>query len=110
MTEEARTRFLLRFAEKYDLPAAAAGAGITRQEAYRILRDPAARAMVDERAAARHSSGMQERIVREYERIAFGEDGDSRAGDRMRAMEQLRMLAETPEQSSPGLTIVCEYV
>ena len=46
MTEEIRRDFLLRFARQYDLPGSAAAAGITRQQAYQLLRDPAARQMV----------------------------------------------------------------
>lgn len=112
MTEQTRRDFVLRFAQRYDLPAAAAGAGITRQQAYTLLRDPAVRDAVDEAAAARRSGEVLSRIFREYERIAFGEEEDVRAADRLRAMEQLRLLASSDANAgaAPTLSITCTYV
>ena len=112
MTEEIRRDFLLRFARQYDLPGSAAAAGITRQQAYQLLRDPAARQMVDEQAARRRSGEILARIAREYERIAFSDEEEIKVGDRLRAMEQLRLLssADSPAGAAPALNIICRYV
>ena len=112
MTEEIRRDFLLRFARQYDLPGSAAAAGITRQQAYQLLRDPAARQMVDEQAARRRSGEILARIAREYERIAFSNEEEIKVGDRLRAMEQLRLLssADSPAGAAPALNIICRYV
>ena len=112
MTAEERTAFLNRFAEDYDLPGAAARAGITRGAAYALLREDSARAIVDEQICARRSGAALARIVREYERMAFGGDEDAKPGDRLRALEQLRLIASADAKNgaAPTLTIRCEYV
>lgn len=111
MTEEKRAKFLLRFSEHYDLPGAAESAGITRREAYELLRRHDARDTVDTLVSRRRSGEMLGRIAREYERMAFGDDGEIRPGDRLRAMEQLRLMASGDAGgTSPSLSIVCEYV
>ena len=91
MTAEIRRRFLEKFAQKYDLPGAAAAAKIGRAEAYRTLRS--AREEVDRRVQARISGKVLHAIRREYEKMAFGEGEDVRPAERIRAMENLRLMA-----------------
>ncbi len=52
------------------------------------------------------------RIMEEYERIAFGEDEDIKIADRLRALEQLRLLlsAGREDGGAPTLEIRVEYV
>lgn len=52
------------------------------------------------------------RIIEEYERIAFGEDADIKTADRLRALEQLRLIlsAGREDGGAPTLSIRVEYV
>jgi len=110
VTAEKRRRFLEKFAEKYDLPGAAAAAKIGRTEAYRILKT--AREEVDRLVQARVSGQVLFAIRREYERMAFGEGEDVRPAERIRAMENLRLMASQGREDggAPGLVIQYEYV
>ena len=112
MTEQQKEAFLTKFAGTYDLPAAAAKAGIGRREAYALLADPQSRETLDKKICARTGGAVLHRIRQEYEKIAFGEDGEIRAPDRIRALEQLRLIAssDTPEGGAPTVVIRCEYV
>ena len=52
------------------------------------------------------------RIVEEYERIAFGDEAEIKPADRMRALEQLRLIlsAQREDGGAPTLEIRVEYV
>ena len=109
--KEQRQTFLEQFALRYDLPGAAKKAGITHREAYRLLREEAGRRLVDERVTARRRGEVLSRIVREYENLAFGGEEDVRPGERIRALEQLRLIASAEgDGAAPTLTVRCEYV
>lgn len=110
MTEEQTAEFAVRFAREYDLPGAARAAGVSRAEAYAALAEPAVRARVDAAVAARASGDTLSRIRREYEEIAFGGDAEVRVADRIRALEQLRLIAAADAGSVPALTLRVEYV
>ncbi len=110
MTNEKRRRFLERFARDYNLPGAAVSAGITRGEAYALLKD--ARDEVDRLVSARLSEAVLASIRREYERMAFDETGEIKPGERIRALENLRLMASAgrADGGAPSLIIRCEYV
>ncbi len=112
MTDLQKELFLARFARDYDLPAACAKAGVRRGEAYRLLKEVGA-ADVDRRVQARLTDGVLSAIRAEYEAIAFDRAGDVRPGERIRALEQLRLMTEgeePPVAPTSGITVVCEYV
>ena len=104
--------FLEKFSAAYDLPGAARAAGIGRGEAYRLLQSREARALLDRRIVRRASGEMLGRIREEYEEIAFTSDPEIRTADRMRALEQLRIIAaaEAEGEGGPTLTVRYEYV
>ncbi len=108
MTKEQETRFLQKFSEAYDLPAAVRAAEITRGEGYAILRAGGAEA-VDRLVQRRLSGEMLTRIRAEYEQIAFA-DGE-KVTDRIRALEQLRLMANgESEHADTSLTVRVDYV
>lgn len=110
MTEQQKQRFLARFSTAYDLPGAAHAAGIGRGEAYRLLKHAAAE--VDALVQARLAGEVLSAIRGEYERMAFGGDDAVRPADRIRALEQLRLIASAVRKDggAPALVIRCEYV
>ncbi len=110
MNERQKQRFITRFARDYNLPAAAKAAGIRRTDAYELLSRHAD--LVDGQVAARLSGTVLSAIRAEYESIAFDRGGDARPGERIRALEQLRLLAaaDKEEGSTPSLTVQYEYV
>ncbi len=104
--------FLEKFSAAYDLPGAARAAGIGRGEAYRLLQSDEAQKLLDRRIVRRASGEMLGRIRGEYESIAFGADPEIRVADRLRALEQLRIIAasEAEGEGGPTLTVRYEYV
>ena len=109
MTSEAREIFLGEFSKSYDMPAAVKAAGIKTAEARAFLRADGARE-VDRRVARRLAGDMFDRILAEYEKIAF--DADEKVTDRIRALDQLRgMMSALSEEGSDGsLTVRVDYV
>lgn len=112
MTAQQKDAFLTRFARTYDLPGAAAAAGITRGAAYELLGRTDVRERLDRLIAQRQAGVLLSRIRGEYEAIAFDESGDAKAADRMRAMEQLRLIAaaEGAEGGTGAAIVRVEYV
>lgn len=112
MTAEARRAFLSDFAASYDLPGAAKRAGIGREAAYGLLAGEEARAELDRLICERAEGETLARIRREYERMAFDGGEEVRAADRLRALEQLRLIASSAvrDGGAPSLVIRCEYV
>jgi hypothetical protein len=110
MTDQQRSRFLGRFSEEYDLPRAAAAAGIGRGEAYALLKTAADE--VDRLVLQRLNDRLLAAIRREYEAMAFGDAEEVRPGDRIRALEQLRGFAQAERggAASPSVTVRYEYV
>lgn len=110
MTEQQKQRFLTRFARDYDLPAAVRTAGIGRGEAYRLLKEEAA--AVDRLVRQRTDGTTLAAIREEYESIAFGTAEEVRPGDRIRALEQLRLIASAgrADGGAPTLTVRYDYV
>lgn len=110
ITESQKQAFLTRFSRDYDLLAAASKAGIKRSEAYRLLKTAAP--AVDRLVRARADGDTLAAIRREYEAIAFGEGEDVRPADRIRALEQLRLMASAGREDggAPTLTVRYEYV
>ncbi len=110
MTDSQKQAFLFRFARDYNLPAAALAAGIRRGDAYRLLRDAAA--AVDRLVRERTDGETLAAIRREYESIAFGTAEEVRPGDRIRALEQLRLIASAGREDggAPALTVRYDYV
>ncbi len=104
--------FLEKFAASYDLPRAAAAAGIGRATAYRLLRTEEARRTLDRLVVRRTAGDTLARIRREYEEIAFGGGEEVKTADRIRALEQLARLADAGEetQREPPLTVRVVYV
>lgn len=104
--------FAAAFAEDLDLIAAAEQAGISLTEAAELLREVRMREQIEERIVARRAGETLSHIWREYERIAFHDDEDAKPGDRLRALEQLRLIAssERGDGAAPSLVIRCEYV
>lgn len=114
MTQK-ESEFVGQFAASFDLPGAAQRTGIGRAQAYRLLAgDPEAQALLERQILARASGRILGRIRRAYEEIAFGDGEEFKAADRMRAMEQLRLIAQAQDESDTGsvppLSIRCEYV
>jgi len=112
VTAQQKSDFLTRFARTYDLPGAAAAAKITRTQAYGLLRENDAREQLDRLITERRCGGIPARIMREYEALAFGDAEEVKPADRMRAMEQLRLLAsaEGADGRAPAVVIRVEYV
>lgn len=112
MTTDERQTFLCRFAVGYDLAGAAKEAGVEVEAARQLLEEEDARRTVDAHVTARRQGEVLSRIVREYERIAFGSEDDAKAGDRLRALEQLRLIASAEARggAAPTLSIVVSYV
>ena len=110
MTDRQKQDFLARFSQDYDLPAAARQSGIGRREAYGLLRDSAK--TVDGLVRKRTDGEILTAIRREYEVLAFGGGEDVRAADRIRALEQLRLIASAGREDggAPALTVRYEYV
>lgn len=110
MTQTQKQSFLARFSRDYDLPAAARTAGITRDDAYRLLRENVS--AVDRLVQKRTDGETLAAIRREYEDLAFGAAEEVRAGDRIRALEQLRLIASAGREDggAPTLTVRYEYV
>lgn len=108
MTQEQQQRFLRKFSEAYDLSAAVRAARITRAEAAAFLRTGGAEA-VDRLVQNRLSGEMLSRIRAEYEQIAFAEG--EKITDRIRALEQLRLMASGEgEKTDKSLTVRVDYV
>ncbi len=109
MTNEAREIFLRKFSESYDLPAAVKAAGIKSAEAHAYLRAEGAQE-VDRRVQRRLAGEMLTRIRGEYEQIAF--NMEEKVSDRIRALEQLRLLSASDfgEDSEETFTVRVEYV
>lgn len=110
MTEQQKQRFITRFARDYNLPAAVRCAGIRRADAYELLRTNGGE--VDELVAARLAGRSLSAIRAEYEAIAFDRAGEARPGERIRALEQLRLMStrEKEEADAPALTVQYVYV
>lgn len=110
MTETQKQSFLARFSLDYDLPAAARTAGISRADAYRLLSESASE--VDRLVRERTDGAVLAAIRREYEALAFENAEEVRPADRIRALEQLRLIASAgrPDGGAPTLTVRYEYV
>ncbi len=110
ITEQQKQDFLARFSKDYDLPAAARTSGIGRREAYDLLRESAK--AVDRLVQKRTDGEILAAIRREYETLAFADGAEVRAADRIRALEQLRLIASAGREDggAPTLTVRYEYV
>lgn len=111
MTER-EMAFLSAFSTSYDVAAAAEASGMDSEGARQLLQKEAARAEVDRLVTTRMAGEMLSRIWRMYSEIAFSESPETKAGDRMRALEALRMLASSAggDDGVPPLTIEYGYV
>jgi len=115
MTEQEKDAFLASFAGAYDLRSAAEQAGITLEEACGVLAADGVRERLDEQIFALRRGRMLARIMREYERMAFGGSEGEKPADRLRVLELLRQMASAEEKESaeddvPVVIIRCEYV
>jgi len=109
MTHEKKAELALRFAEDYDIRAAAKACGLKLGDARAAIAEDDVRCMIDEAVANRLGGAIAattRRALAEFERIAFS-DEDFKPTDRIRAIEQYLKLAPPPEND--GVVIYYEY-